>query len=182
MLSVLHRFKVGGMNTTKRFLLAAGLLAGLGLVIVPDAMATSRGTVRGGWLGELPCGLTSVAPSPSTPTTLTFSCASGTTWDGVWAGHTHYVVNGTLDLVTGNASGTIDETLVGVVTASASPGTLHLVGTFDVDGATNTIEVDETLVGGTGAFAASHGHVTFEGVQLSGAAGHGGYHGTWTRA
>jgi hypothetical protein len=166
-----------------RKLLVCAAAAGLALGVAPSVGAAGGAVVnvRGGWIGELPCLFTALAPGGSKPTVVSFTCTSGTTWDGTWTGHTHYVVRATLDLVTGSGTGTIDETLVGIVTAGASPGTMHLLGTLNVDGATNTVEVDETIVGGTGAFAGSTGQVVFEGLQLSGVIGSGGYHGTWHR-
>ena len=159
------------------------LAVGARLVTIPATHASTptRTSVMGGWIGELPCVFTSATPTPSRPTLLPISCTSGTTWDGDWAGHTHYVVAGTLDVVTGNFHGTIDETLIGMVTRSRAVGTLHLIGTVDLDGATNTLVVAESLAGGTGPFAGAGGNVTFEGVQASGVIGHGGYHGMWTQ-
>jgi hypothetical protein len=149
----------------------------------PAATASPNATptVYGGWVGELPCLITAAAPNPAAPTVVPLTCRSGTTWDGAWTGHTHYVITTTADLATGDSSGTIDETFVGVDTATSSPGTLHLTGTVTTHGADNTLVVTEQIVGGTGAFASTTGNAVFEGTQLSGLLGHGGYHASITR-
>ena len=153
-------------------------------VILPgppvEAAELKAQEVVGGWLNELPCPFTSARPSTATPTVVPFECVAGSTWDGDWVGHTRYRLVGTMDLVTGDFHGKVDETLVGVVGATRVPGTMHLVGTFAVDGATGTVVVWEQILGGTGAFAGSSGTVVFEGTVLAAGTGHGGYHGTWT--
>jgi hypothetical protein len=155
---------------------ATGLMASLAPPVRAEEPRTED--VVGGWVAELPCLVTSAAPALSTPTTVPLSCASGTTWDGSWTGHTFYRLSGTLDLVTGDFHGDVDEMLVGFVTVTRAAGTLHLVGTLDVDGASNTVVVGERIVGGTGAFGRSSGTVIFEGLAL-GTVGQGGYHGAW---
>ncbi len=142
----------------------------------PPATATSSvpSTVYGGWAGELPCIVTAATPNPAAPTVVPLTCESGTTWDGAWTGHTHYVITTTADFTTGDSSGTIDETFVGVDRAKKTPGTLHLIGTVTADGATNTLVIKEHITGGSGAFAELTGNAVFEGTQLSGLVGHGG--------
>jgi hypothetical protein len=136
--------------------------------------------VVGGWLGELPCPFTAAKPSASAPRFVRFECVSGSTWDGVWVGHTVYKAVGTLDIATGDIHAIVGETLFGVISATRAAGTLKLIGTVDVDGATGTFLAWEQIVGGTGAFEGSSGDVVFEGFQAAAVAGHGGYHGTWT--
>src|SRR5437763_12914788 len=75
---------------------AAGLMASLAPPVRAEESRTED--LVGGWVGELPCLLTSAAPAASTPTTVPFKCASGTTWDGSWTGHSLYRLSGTLDL------------------------------------------------------------------------------------
>lgn len=137
--------------------------------------------VVGGWIGALPCLITSVAPTSSSPTTVPLECVSSTTFTGSWTGHTVYRLSGVLDLLTGDLHGFVDETLVGVVTSTRAAGTLHLVGPLVVDGATSTVVVRERIVGGTGAFLGSSGIVEFVGLAVGGV-GQGGYHGTWTHS
>jgi hypothetical protein len=156
-------------------LVAAGLT---GTLPAPSVAAAELNTedVVGGWVGELPCPFTSAEPSASGATTIAFECASGTTWDGSWVGHTFYRVAGTLDVVGGDIHAIVDETLVGLVSTTRAAGTLHLLGTVDVDGATGAMVVRERIVGGTGAFEGSSGTAVFDGSQL---ALHGGYQGSW---
>lgn len=153
----------------------------MGTLAVPPLRAAAFRTedVVGGWVGELPCLVTSAAPSASAPTMLPIECVSGTTWLGSWTGHSLLRAFGTLDLATGDAHASIDETFFGVVTATRAPGALHLLGTVDLDEASHTIVVRERLVGGTGAFVGSSGTVVFEGLQVGPVVGQGGYHGTW---
>ncbi|MEA2617439.1 MAG: hypothetical protein QOE72_3222 [Chloroflexota bacterium] len=146
------------------------------------AATPARKEIQGGWIGALPCVTTAATPEPGRPTTLRpATCVSGTFWDGVWTGHTHFVATGTQDLVSGDMSMTIDEIFYGVATEDHSRGTLHLLGTITIDGATSTVRVHEVVVGGTGQFAGAVGDVVFEGTQLSAVSGHGGYHGWWSR-
>lgn len=164
-------------------ILAVAALAIVLLVNGHPATATTTApvTIYGGWAGELPCLITAATANPSDPTTMPLTCESGTTWDGAWTGHTRYVIATTADFSTGDSSGTIDETFIGVDTATKTPGTLHLVGTVTADGSTNTLVVREHITGGTGAFDQVTGDAIFEGTQLSGLIGHGGYHATIAR-
>lgn len=181
-----RRPRLGAMTTTRALVRTAGLaVAGAGLItslLTPSATAADTPTqpVLGGWIGELPCPFISASPTASSPTTVPFECVSGTTWDGDWVGHTVYRVVGTVDLVTGDLHATLDETLTGLVAATHGAGTLHLLGTVHVVGATGACVVRERIVGGTGAFEGSSGAVEFDGQQVAVAVGHGGYHGTWT--
>jgi len=174
------------MNTTRSHLKGAGLaVAAVGLIaslLVPSAAAAESTTqnVVGGWVGELPCPYTALSPAAGGLTNVPFECVSGTTWDGAWVGHTVYRAVGTMNVLTGDFHATLDETLTGVIAATHAPGTLHLLGTVDVDGDTGECVVHERIVGGTGAFAGSIGTVEFDGNQLATVLGHGGYHGTWT--
>jgi hypothetical protein len=177
---------LGAMNTTWSLLKRAGLTLAttglLGSVLMPSAAAAESITdnVIGGWVGELPCPYTSLSPFAGGSTGVPFECVSGTTWDGAWVGHTVYRAVGTMNLITGDFHATLDETLTGMVAAAHAPGTLHLLGTVDVDGLTGACVVHERMVGGTGAFEGSSGTVEFDGNQVATVLGHGGYHGRWT--
>ena len=168
-----------GSRVWTAILVAASALVASTLHVA--AASSGRQSVQGGWVGELPCAVTSVRPAPGL-TTARATCVSGTTWDGAWTGHTRYVVSGTFHLLSGDFNGSIDETFTGVATADRSFGTLHLLGSITVYGATNTIVIDERIVGGTQNFTGTTGRVVFVGVQYSGVVGHGGYSGYWTRA
>jgi hypothetical protein len=145
------------------------------------ASASKKQEIRGGWIGAVPCAFTSYNPSPGAPTTGTFTCTSGTFWDGSWTGQTMYTAKGTINFLTGDSSGTLDETFYGIATADQSSGTLRFSERYRIYGATNTVHIDVTIVGGTGDWVGSKGHLTFDGVQFLGVAGHGGYAGTWIR-
>jgi hypothetical protein len=158
----------------------------LGIVLLSalfpvHASASKKQSIRGGWVGATPCVITSYDPSPSDPTTGTFSCVGSTTWDGSWTGQTEFAVKGTINFLTGDASGTLEETLYGIATADQSTGSLQFTERFRVYGATNTLHIDLKIVGGTGDWVGSRGQLTFDGLQFLGVAGHGGYAGTWIR-
>jgi hypothetical protein len=159
-------------------LVAAGLSGVFGSPPVGAGQLKTEDVV-GGWLGELPCLFTSATPSASARA-VPFECVSGTAWDGAWVGHTTYRAVGTFDAASGDIHATIDETFVGLVSATRAAGTLHLLGTVDIDGASGTGLVRERLVGGTDAFDGSSGTVVFDGAQVAAVVGHGGYQGTWT--
>jgi hypothetical protein len=103
-------------------------------------------------------------------------------WDGTWTGHTVFVATGTFNAASGDADATIDRTFVGFVTADRAAGTMHLIGTMHIDGASNTESIHERIVSGTGVFAGSTGRIVVEGISIAGVLGHGGYHGTWRRS
>jgi hypothetical protein len=132
-----------------------------------------RQIVRGGFLAPVPCAVTSIDPSGA------FSCTSVEVWDGVWNGVNHYTASGHIDVLTGDVHARVDETFTGVALPEQTSGTLHLFARVDVDGATNAQHVDARIVGGTGDFTGSSGRVSFDGVQISGLVGHGGYSGVW---
>jgi hypothetical protein len=139
---------LGPMISIPSFVKGAGVavvvagLMGSGLFTAEAGESTTEAVV-GGWVGELPCPFTSAGPSAGRPTTILFECVSGTTWDGDWLGHTAYRAAGTLDVVSGDFHATLDETLTGLVSATRAGGTLHLLGTVDVVGATGALVVRE---------------------------------------
>ena len=162
--------------------LAVAVSVSVLLVLIPNtASASKKQEIRGGWIGAIPCAITSYNPSPGAPTTGTFTCSSGTFWDGSLTGQTTYTVHGQIDFLTGNSTGTLEETFYGVATADQSTGTLSFKERYRADGATNTLHIDVDIVGGTGDWIGSKGHLTFDGVQFVAVAGHGGYAGTWIR-
>jgi hypothetical protein len=85
---------------------------------------------------------------------------------------------GTLDAVTGDGNGTIDETFVGRASDGRS-GTLNFQGTVEITGADHSLHILETMIDSTGDFAGSTGSVAFDGIILGGA-GIGGIRGQWT--
>jgi hypothetical protein len=144
------------------------------------AAAPPTAHVQGGWIEALPCPYTTLTPAAGHPTTVSFTCTAGTLWDGTWTGHTYFVLKGTLDLVSGDGTGTADETFVGTALADHSQGTLHFLGDWTFYGATNSYRGHEVIVDAAGQFAGAKGEVDFEGME-AGLFGHGGYHGWWSR-
>jgi hypothetical protein len=106
-------------------------------------------------------------------------CSSVEIWDGAWNGVNRYTASGTFDLITGDVRGTVHELFTGVERPEDIRGTLRFLATFSIDGATSAQHVDARIVGSSGGFAGSQGEVFFDGVQISGAAGEGGYTGSW---
>lgn len=162
----------------KRLVMVPLLLLTLAM---PGHASASETAVRGGYLEDVPCSSAPVIDPGADPAAFPFDCVGSTTWDGSWTGQTVFTAKGVVNLFTGDASGTIDETFYGVVSASQAPGTVSFHETFFLDGATNTIHIEATIIGGTDAFEGSCGTVTFDGTQLSSTVGHGGYSGTWMR-
>lgn len=165
----------------RRALVLLGAIVLLILSLATPASASKKQLVSGGWIGAIPCAFTSYTPSPETPTAGTFSCSSGTFWDGGWTGQTTYTVNGKIDFLTGDSSGTLTETFYGVYTGDQSSGTLSFVERYRLVGATNSLHIDVKITGGTGDWVGSRGTATFDGTQFLGVAGHGGYTATWIR-
>lgn len=153
--------------------------AATGLEVSAAAPRTAQ--VQGGWIEALPCPFTTLAPVAGHPTTVSFSCTAGTIWDGTWTGQTHFVIKGTMDLVSGDGTGTADETFVGSALADHSQGSLHFLGDWTLYGASNSYRGHEVIVDATGQFAGAKGEVTFEGMVAGLLGGHGGYRGWWSR-
>jgi hypothetical protein len=165
---------------TKRGSTLLAMAAVLAVMAGPaPGRASTETIVRGGYLSVLPTTFTSVAVDRHHPTLVTFTLVGGSIWDGSFTGHTYYKAAGTLDLTSGDAWGTVDERLIGIVTATRKVGTLHVAGTFRVDGATDTAIVAENIIGGAGAFAGSTGWLEFDAFLLPTSTGYGGYHGVW---
>jgi hypothetical protein len=101
-------------------------------------------------------------------------------WSGTLTGVTHLMLAGTINLLTGDSSGTIDETFIGR-SSDGGTGTLHLAETFTVNGAANTLHIDATILGGTGDFVGSSGEIRFDGLDLPTGQGEGTYTGIWHR-
>ena len=163
---------------------AAGVLAVIVLAVVAfptAASAAKKQSVGGGWIGAIPCAFTSYTPSPGAPTTGDATCSSGSFWDGSWTGQTTYTAKGKINFLTGDSTGTVDETFNGISTSDDSTGTLHFLERYHLDGATNVLHIDCRIVGGTGDWVGSRGHAVFDAFQLLGLVGHGGYSGTWIR-
>ena len=161
-------------------------IAGACLLLALSTSGAARATsgthsIRGSWIGAIPCLFTHVKPVPGHLTTVEITCNTSTIWLGGWTGVTHAIAKGTFNLVTGDSTGTISETFYGMATADRSVGTLKFSEVYRLDGATSTIHIVATMVAATGDFAGATGRVVFDGVELLGLQGQGGYAGTWTR-
>lgn len=127
---------------------------------------------------------TSGAPRPGDPTTVDFTLTgTQSTATGTWEGQivtTHG--EGTINLLTGEASGTADATFIGS-SDGVGTGTISIRGDFKfgpVDPATGrqTLIEKSRIIDGTGDFAGSRGEVTFTGSFVGGL-GKGDYSGAW---
>jgi hypothetical protein len=152
------------------------VLAAAGLAAVAQATAVEAGAptgvqIAGRWNGLVSCALTSYDPI-----THHFVCQGSTLWTGALEGVTYYTISGTINLLTSDSSGTIDEDFVGQ--GLGRTGTLHFAETFTLDGKTSHIRIDATVVDGTRGFGGTTGHLVFVGTEISAADGYGTYAGT----
>ena len=152
------------------------VVAAVALAPVPAASARSVTTrVRGNWANADPCLLTEFDPS-----TGRFKCVGSSVWTGGFTGVTEFTVRGTLNLLTGDSSGVIDETFIGRSYHGIS-GRLIFTETFRVDGDQGRIWIHATIVRGSEGFEGSRGQVLFTGLVTPVGQGAGGYVGRWTR-
>lgn len=156
-------------------------LAALALMgLAPGAQAGARThAVSGSWQEVVPVSMTSYTPSAGDPLTGRYQGIGSTLWQGTWTGVTHYVMQGTANLVTGAGSGTLQETFVGR-SDDGGTGTLDFSETYTLadDG---TLVIQARITGGSGDFARARGSVSFLGQQYGVATGNGSYSGRWTR-
>lgn len=153
------------------------------------AKATRTTPIRGGWFAALPAVVTAVDAERSADpehTRITGSTRSvGVShWTGSLTTVNTYVmdVEFAFDAETGTTTGRgrVDEWSTGRA-ADGSVGSLHTIQTFDLY-ADNTLVFDIRIVGGTGDWTGSSGHMTATGYAgVLGAGGHGGYSGRWAR-
>lgn len=163
---------------------AAAVAAALMLLPLP-AHAASADRVEGKWQTLVPAALTSFTPSKANPTTGAFTAVGSTEWRGTWIGVTTYTMSGTIDLLTNESSGVLQETFIGTTggtpAAAGEVGTLMLTEQFTL-GVDGDLQIHCRIVGGAGRFAESRGHVDFEGQMLSVVEGSGTYAGAWKHA
>jgi hypothetical protein len=126
--------------------------------------------VHGTWQTLVPAALTSFHPSTADPTTGTFTAIGSTAWSGTWTGVTTYTMSGTIDLITNESSGILDETFTG------RQGTLSLHEHFTLDAAGH-LRITCRIVHGTGDYAGSRGRVVFDGQMIGVVSGSGTYSG-----
>lgn len=152
----------------------AGAICLAVMVSAAPAAQAKRTPLAGKWANPAPCVFTAYDVLGSGE----FSCIGSSIWQGSFTGSTTFVAKGTVDLLTGDSSGTIDETFTGLADDGTN-GTLHLLETYTIDGESATIHIDARIVGGTGGFAPSHGEMSFYGPYPL-VAGAGEYRGSWT--
>lgn len=159
------------MRTRSRVasLVATSILA---LAVTPTPARSIQ--VHSSWQQLINC-----APTSYDPFTKKLSCGGSTYWKGTWTGITSYRVSGTVDLLTGDALGTIRETFVGRAD-DGSVGTLEFRERFWLTGATKRFDLEATIVRSTGGFAGSNGRATFDGTDNL-ITGSGTYAGHWTQ-
>jgi hypothetical protein len=159
----------------------AVVLAGAALATSAPAVPASSPrdgralAVTGDWVDAAPC-----IPASFDPATGRFSATCSSIWTGTWIGVTKAQLDGTTNLLTGDTTGTIDETFIGR-SDDGGTGTLRLRETLEVDGNSSTLVIDATIVQGTGDFRGSRGHVTFTGLVAPDGQGAGMYSGRWVR-
>lgn len=160
-------------------------LAAAGIAVIalscPAAQAAGTESVHGSWQTLVPAALTSFSPSPGNPTTGAFTAVGSTEWFGSWTGVTTYTMSGTIDLLTNESTGVLQETFIGTAGSTSATGTLELTEQYTLD-ASGWLGIRCRIVSGSGAFAGAHGKVTFAGQMLSIVSGSGTYTGTWTHA
>jgi hypothetical protein len=143
------------------------------------AKATRTTPIRGGWFSALPAVVTAVDAERSSTRSVGVSH-----WTGSLTTVNTYVMEleFAFDVETGTttARGRVDEWSTGRA-ADGSVGSLHTIQTFDLY-ADNSVVFDIRIVGGTGDWTGSSGHMTATGYAgVLGAGAHGGYSGRWAR-
>jgi hypothetical protein len=159
----------------KLFSVTSTLLIGIFLAATASTAEAASPAVHvvGSWTSS-PCVVTTYELS-----TGHIVCRGSSSWTGSLTGQTTYIINGTLNALNGNGSGTIDETFRGIETATEAAGTLRFKESFTLDGATNGITIDCRLIAATGAFAGASGTMHFTGTATV-VGGFGGYEGWLT--
>lgn len=144
--------------TRGRRLIVTLATAGLSFVVaVPAAQAQAQVPMgeTGVWATNFPCTIVDYELGNHT-----FVCVGSNDWAGTINGVTYYTMVGTLDPLTGNTKGTIDERFIGAV--GAKYGTLHLTEEFT--NAAGMIKVDTKSVQGTGMLKEYANLLKFSGV------------------
>lgn len=146
------------MNVTSgRRLLAILGITGLSFVAAPAAQAEVQLPVAetGVWATNFPCTIVDYELGNNT-----FVCVGSNDWAGTVNGVTYYTMVGTVNPLTGDTKGTIDERFIGAV--GAKYGTLHLVEEFT--NTTGMINVETKSIEGTGMLKGYSHLLKFSGV------------------
>jgi hypothetical protein len=160
----------------------AALCAVVGALLLTPGAAEARSKpagepASGHWTSQIPCINTPLEYFD--PVTNKFECTGVSNWTGTWNGQCFYHAHGTIDPLTGYSTGSIDETVV-TVTADGHKGETFWYETFENHGALGHIDIEGTLLGGSGDFEGATGNASFIGdLQLS-SSGSGTYTGRWS--
>jgi len=148
---------------------AIALVSGGAVQAKPAKSKTTTAEIRGSYINNVGCVPTDVRPHADDPTKFDASCDLGSTYTGGLVGHTAGYMTITVDTLSGDVSGTFDEWFYGTYTGdSGSYGGLHYVGSFFLDGATNSLGGTGEIVGGTCSFTGSSGTLRFDGANVYG--------------
>lgn len=149
---------------------SAVIISTCALVLVlgaPSAPAATPAQAQtGAWVTNFPCTLVDYDLSSNE-----FVCVGSNDWAGSLNGVTYFTMVGTLNPITLDAKGTIDERFIGA--AGASYGTLHLIEQFSSKG--GNIHVVTRSIEGTGMLKNFEENLTFIGVWTLASGGGGSY-------
>ncbi len=146
-------------------------------VAVPSVSAQAASDVVGTWQAIGPT--TAYQPSSTDPTTGSFEGVGSNLWQGTWTGVSSFTHRGTVNLVTGAASGTQEETFAGRSTDGAT-GTMSFTWTFTF-GPDGHVLARGRIVDATGDFTGARGTLVAEGTAVGAVSASGTYHGNWSR-
>jgi hypothetical protein len=146
-------------------------------VAVPPVSAQPASDVAGTWQAIAPT--TAYQPSPTNPTTGSFEGVGSNLWQGTWTGVSSFTFRGTVNLVTGASSGTMEETFAGRSTDGGT-GTMSFTWAFTF-GPDGDVLARGRIVDATGHFTGARGTLVAEGTVLGAVSASGTYHGDWSR-
>jgi len=158
--------------------LAASLAVAVPPISPQSASAQPASDVAGTW--QAIALTTSYQPSLTDQTAGSYAGVGSDLWQGTWTGVSSFTFRGTVDLITGEGSGTIEETLSGR-SADGGTGTMSITWAFTVapDG---HVLLRGRIVDATGDFTGARGTLVAEGTGVGGALfSSGTYHGDWSR-
>ena len=115
------------------------------------------------------------------PATNRFECDALERLDGDWSGSGHLHAVGTVDPISGDASGRFTDVL-DITLSDGTAATIRLTGTMSVDGATGEETLRARLDRGTGSLRGARGTLVLTGFSaVTGGPAFGNYQGRWHR-